>query len=55
MAVRMRTTGTHAKCLAMTERDGRTLVCWRSPEHVASKDAERRMHYDPSVEETWAD
>jgi hypothetical protein len=47
--------GIHSKCLATTEKDGHTLVCGRSPEHIRSADAERRKHYDPSAEEMWTE
>lgn len=47
--------GVHAKCLAATTRNGRTLVCWKSPEHVDSKDSARHEHYDPSADERWTD
>jgi hypothetical protein len=47
--------GIHGKCLATTTRDGRTLVCARSPEHTAASTAERRRHYDPDADETWTD
>jgi hypothetical protein len=47
--------GTHDKCLAVTVRGGRTLVCWRSPGHDKSSDPQRRLYYDPSTEETWTD
>lgn len=43
----------HAKCLATTEKDGHTLVCWKSPEHTVSRYGSRREHYDPSCEERW--
>jgi hypothetical protein len=43
------------KCLAVAIKDGRTLVCWKSPGHVESKHSDRREHYDPSAEERWAD
>jgi hypothetical protein len=45
--------GTHAKCLTTTTRDGQTLVCWKSPEHADSKDPDRREHYDPSADRRW--
>lgn len=44
------------KCLTVKIDDqGRTLVCWRSPEHNGSAIPERRQHYDPSAEEFWDD
>lgn len=48
-----RTLGIHRKCLATTTRDGQTLVCWKSPEHVKSEDPAWREHYDPSADERW--
>lgn len=47
--------GTHDKCLAVTERDAHTLVCWRSPGHVRSNTARRRLHYAPGSEIYWFD
>lgn len=43
----------HAKCCAVSIKDGQTLVCWKSPEHVKSSDPARREHYDPSTEQRW--
>jgi hypothetical protein len=48
-----RTLTTHSKCLATTSREGRTLVCWKSPEHTSSAHPDRRKHYDPSADERW--
>lgn len=53
MTTREPVKGVHAKCLATTTRDGYTLVCWKSPEHVNSTDPDRRKHYDPNHEERW--
>lgn len=47
--------GTHDKCLAVTEREGHTLACWRSPGHTQSETARRRLHYDPGSEAYWLD
>lgn len=46
---------THAKCGATTEHAGRTLICWKSPEHTKSRDPHRRKHHDPSAYEWWTD
>lgn len=43
------------KCLAVAIRDGRTLLCWKSPNHVDSTYESRREHYDPSADMRWTD
>jgi hypothetical protein len=53
MTARIPRPGIHTKCLATTTEHGRTLVCWKSPEHIKSTDPARREHYDPSAERRW--
>ncbi len=53
MTAKPRSSGIHGKCLATTSSDGRTLICWKSPDHDKSTDPKRREHYDPSAEERW--
>lgn len=45
----------HAKCLAVRTEDSYTLICGKSKGHTASRDPERREHYDPSFDERWTD
>lgn len=43
------------KCLTVKMDKGRTLMCWRSPEHVSASDPEKRRHYDPGANTYWKD
>lgn len=45
----------HAKCLAVSFEDGRTLICGKSKGHTASQLPERREHFDPDADERWSD
>lgn len=53
MTVRKPKPNIHAKCCAVSVDAGRTLVCWKSPEHIKSANPERRKHYDPDAERHW--
>ncbi|MFF7198278.1 hypothetical protein ACFZAM_31785 [Streptomyces sp. NPDC008079] len=45
----------HAKCLAVSQKNGRTLVCGKSKGHDAPDvaDEKRREHFDPEFDERW--
>lgn len=53
MTARKPSRSIHAKCLAVARKDGYTLVCGKSPEHIRSEDPKRREHYDTSADERW--
>lgn len=46
--------GIHAKCAALGEDKGTTLVCGRSKGHDTHRDPVRRQHFDPDAEVYWS-
>lgn len=45
----------HAKCLAVTTKAGRTLICGKSKGHDKSTTPARREHFDPGADERWGE